>query len=307
MQQFRTVTGNNWFPSLAPDVPGRHFPQRNQAPGKIRVAGSKIFSRATHGACFQGNDTVHSAFIGGGRNLHQAQRVKRKIGGGKIPFLLSPQRKTAAILEKRKDIPFFVVPVCRRGRRRSHLRHTPYTLRKHALIASIHAFEARRACREHPAKSGIACQLRTISTMLPDTEAASPARGVAEPSNMTLDVSGDDSDALAAAPSSGADAPRTSMWSVGATNCAWPVIGRPPSKSNSSSSMTAITWTEDTVVMQYRRPGMVAIGVFKAIITPTLYPEGGKKTSPRFPAVRMTGNPIRGWDAGKGRGLVFFG
>lgn len=244
---------------------------------------------------------------GGGRNLHQAQRVKRKIGGGKIPFLLSPQRKTAAILEKRKGIPFFVVPVCRRGRRRSHLRHTPYTLRKHALIASIHAFEARRACREHPAKSGIACQLRTISTMLPDTEAASPARGVAEPSNMTLDVSGDDSDALAAAPSSGADASRTSMWSVGATNCAWPVIGRPPSKSNSSSSMTAITWTEDTVVMQYRRPGMVAIGVFKAIITPTLYPEGGKKTSPRFPAVRMTGNPIRGWDAGKGRGLVFFG
>lgn len=53
---------------------------------------------------------------GGGRNLHQAQRIKRKIGGGKIPFLLSPQRKTAAILEKRKGIPFFVVPVCRRGR-----------------------------------------------------------------------------------------------------------------------------------------------------------------------------------------------
>lgn len=116
MQQFRTVARNNRFPSLAPDVPGRHFPQRNQVSGKIRVTGSEIFSWTAHGARFQRNNTVHSAFIGGGRNLHQAQRVKRKIGGGKIPFLLSPQRKTAAILEKRKGIPFFVVPVCRRGR-----------------------------------------------------------------------------------------------------------------------------------------------------------------------------------------------
>lgn len=307
MQQFRTITGNNWFPSLAPDVPGRHFPQRNQVSGKIRVAGSEIFSWAAHGACFQRNNTVHSALIGGGRNLHQAQRIKRKIGGGKIPFLLSPQRKNCGHPGKKEGHPLFCCSRLPQGKGRAHYVSHTYTLRKHALIASIHAFEARRACREHPAKSGVACQLRTISTMLPDTEAASPARGVAEPSNMTLDVSGDDSDALAAAPSSGADASRTSMWSVGATNCAWPVIGRPPSKSNSSSSMTAITWTEDTVVMQYRRPGMVAIGVFKAIITPTLYPEGGKKTSPRFPAVRMTGNPIRGWDAGKGRGLVFSG
>lgn len=110
MQQFRTITGNNWFPSLAPDVPGRHFPQRNQVSGKIRVAGSEIFSWAAHGACFQRNNTVHSELIGGGRNLHQAQRVKRKIGGGKIPFLLSPQRKTAAILEKRKGIPFLLFP-----------------------------------------------------------------------------------------------------------------------------------------------------------------------------------------------------
>lgn len=65
MQQFRTITGNNWFPSLAPDVPGRHFPQRNQVSGKIRVAGSEIFSWAAHGACFQRNNTMHSELIGG--------------------------------------------------------------------------------------------------------------------------------------------------------------------------------------------------------------------------------------------------
>lgn len=306
MQQFRTITGNNWFPSLAPDVPGRHFPQRNQVSGKIRVAGSEIFPGQRMERAFKGIiQCIRN--LSGGEESASGTKSKKKNWRRKNTLPSFPTAENCGHPGKKEGHPLFVVPVCRRGRRRSHLRHTPYTLRKHALIASIHAFEARRACREHPAKSGIACQLRTISTMLPDTEAASPARGVAEPSNMTLDVSGDDSDALAAAPSSGADASRTSMWSVGATNCAWPVIGRPPSKSNSSSSMTAITWTEDTVVMQYRRPGMVAIGVFKAIITPPLYPEGGKKTSPRFPAVRMTGNPIRGWDAGRGRGLVFSG
>lgn len=307
MQQFRTVTGNNWFPSLAPDVPGRHFPQRNQAPGKIRVAGSEIFSWATHRACFQGNDTVHSEFIRGGEESASGTKNKKKNWRRKNTLPSFPTAENCGHPGKKEGHPLFCCSRLPQGKGRAHYVSHTYTLRKHALIASIHAFEARRACREHPAKSGIACQLRTISTMLPDTEAASPARGVAEPSNMTLDVSGDDSDALAAAPSSGADASRTSMWSVGATNCAWPVMGRPPSKSNSSSSMTAITWTEDTVVMQYRRPGMVAIGVFKAIITPPLYPEGGKKTSPRFPAVHMTGNPIRGWDAGRGRGLVFSG
>lgn len=107
MQQFRTVTGNNWFPSLAPDVPGRHFPQRNQVSGKIRVAGSEIFSWAAHGACFQRNNTVHSELIGGGRNLHQAQRIKRKIGGGKIPFLLSPQRKNCGHPGKKEGHPLF--------------------------------------------------------------------------------------------------------------------------------------------------------------------------------------------------------
>lgn len=148
----------------------------------------------------------------------------------KCPSFFPRGFSAAAILEKKEGHPL-LFPSAEQGGNR----HTP---RAHALIVSIHAFEANRACGEHPAKSGIACQLRTISTMFPATEAASPARDTVP--NMALDGSADGSAALAVS-SSGVDASRTSMWSVGATNCAWPETGRPPSRSNSSPSMAAIT------------------------------------------------------------------
>lgn len=147
-----------------------------------------------------------------------------------MPFLL-PQRFFSRSHPGKKEGHPLLFPSAEQGGNR----HTP---RAHALIVSIHAFEANRACGEHPAKSGIACQLRTISTMFPATEAASPARDTVP--NMALDGSADGLAALAVS-SSEVDASRTSMWSVGATNCAWPETGRPPSRSNSSPSIAAIT------------------------------------------------------------------
>lgn len=111
MQQFRTVARNNRFPSLAPDVPGRHFPQRNQVSGKIRVAGSKIFSWAAHGACFQRNNTVHSAFIGGGEESASGTKSKKKNWRRKntLPSF-STAKKLRPSWKKGRASPFLLFP-----------------------------------------------------------------------------------------------------------------------------------------------------------------------------------------------------
>lgn len=111
MQQFRTITGNNWFPSLAPDVPGRHFPQRNQVSGKIRVAGSEIFSWAAHGACFQRNNTVHSALIGGGEESASGTKNKKKNWRRKNTLPSFPTaEKLRPSWKKGRASPFLLFP-----------------------------------------------------------------------------------------------------------------------------------------------------------------------------------------------------
>lgn len=107
MQQFRTVTGNNWFPSLAPDVPGRHFPQRNQVSGKIRVAGSEIFSWAAHGACFQRNNTVHSELIGGGEESASGTKNKKKNWRRKNTLPSFPAAENCGHPGKKEGHPLF--------------------------------------------------------------------------------------------------------------------------------------------------------------------------------------------------------
>ena len=111
MQQFRTITGNNWFPSLAPDVPGRHFPQRNQVSGKIRVAGSEIFSWAAHGACFQRNNTVHSELIGGGEESASGTKNKKKNWRRKNTLPSFPTaEKLRPSWKKGRASPFLLFP-----------------------------------------------------------------------------------------------------------------------------------------------------------------------------------------------------